>query len=167
MNMRNYPNITLKTEIKVKEQDDYPTLHLRLKLKWRNNTFIADLHFTVINLSGTTCLLMDCGTTCLPMDWNDMSTHGLMLQWASSAIKIQLNMLVYYKTDIIIILLKCNLFSPFIAENCSFGIKQQSLTHIVGFRLMAPYGLSQHVSLYFDIGIFYINLGAVVVVIIW
>jgi hypothetical protein len=26
-------NITLKTEIKVKEQDDYPTLHLRLKLK--------------------------------------------------------------------------------------------------------------------------------------
>ena len=46
-------------------------------------------------------------------DWSDMSTRRLLFQWTST-IKIQLSMLVFYKADIIIIiiLLKCNLFLP-------------------------------------------------------
>ena len=49
-------------------------------------------------------------------EWSNMCTHGLYLVLA---LKIQLVMLVYYKTDIIV-------FSLTVA--CSFGIKQ-SLTH--------------------------------------
>ena len=45
-------------------------------------------------------------------EWSDMSTHELLFQCAS-IIKIQLNVLVEYKADIIIIIsLKINLFSP-------------------------------------------------------
>ena len=44
-------------------------------------------------------------------EWSDMSTRGLLFQWAST-IKIQLSVLVYYKVDLIIISLKINLFSP-------------------------------------------------------
>ena len=42
--------------------------------------------------------------------WMDMSTRGLLIQWAST-IKIQLSVLVLYKVDLIIISLKINLFS--------------------------------------------------------
>ena len=44
-------------------------------------------------------------------EWSDMSTRGLLFQWAST-MKIQLGMLVLYKVDLIIISLKINLFSP-------------------------------------------------------
>jgi hypothetical protein len=43
--------------------------------------------------------------------WSDMSSRGLLFQWAST-IKIQLSLLVYYKADLINISLKINLFSP-------------------------------------------------------
>ena len=42
--------------------------------------------------------------------WSDMSTRGLLFQWASN-VKIQ-PVLVYYKADLIIISLKISLFSP-------------------------------------------------------
>ena len=42
---------------------------------------------------------------------SDMSTGGLLFQWATT-IKIQLGMLVQNKADFIIISLKINLFSP-------------------------------------------------------
>jgi hypothetical protein len=47
-------------------------------------------------------------------EWSDMSTRGLLFQWAST-IKIQLSMLVQNKANpvIIIISLKINLFSPY------------------------------------------------------
>ena len=41
---------------------------------------------------------------------SEISTHGLMFQWTST-IKIQISLLIYYKTDIIISS-KCNMFSP-------------------------------------------------------
>jgi hypothetical protein len=44
-------------------------------------------------------------------EWGDMSTHGLFFKWAST-IKIKLSALDYYKANIIITSLKCNLFSP-------------------------------------------------------
>ena len=44
-------------------------------------------------------------------EWGDMSIHRLLFQWAST-IKIQLNVLVQYKADLIIISLKISLFSP-------------------------------------------------------
>ena len=44
-------------------------------------------------------------------EWSDMSICDLLFQWAST-IKIQLSVLVYYKADLIIILLKINLFLP-------------------------------------------------------
>jgi hypothetical protein len=44
-------------------------------------------------------------------EWSDMSIRGLLFQWAST-IKIQLGVLVLYTADLIIILLKINLFSP-------------------------------------------------------
>jgi len=40
-----------------------------------------------------------------------MYTHRVLFQQVN-IIKIQLSMLVWYKVDIIIISLKCNLFSP-------------------------------------------------------
>jgi hypothetical protein len=43
-------------------------------------------------------------------EWGDMSTHGLFFKWAST-IKIKLSALDYYKANIIITSLKCNLFS--------------------------------------------------------
>ena len=45
--------------------------------------------------------------------WSNMSTHGLLFQW-SSTIKIQLSVLVYYKTNIIITIISLNgkQFSP-------------------------------------------------------
>jgi len=42
--------------------------------------------------------------------WSDMSTHGLLFQWAST-IKIKLSVLVWYKVDLIIISLNV-IFSP-------------------------------------------------------
>ena len=44
-------------------------------------------------------------------EWSDISTRGLLFQWAST-VKIQLSMLVWYKADLIIISLKINLFFP-------------------------------------------------------
>jgi hypothetical protein len=43
--------------------------------------------------------------------WSDMSTRRLLFQWASP-IKSQLNVLVLYKAELIIISLKIHLFSP-------------------------------------------------------
>jgi hypothetical protein len=64
-------------------------------------------------------------------EWGDMSTHGLLFQWAST-IKIQLSMLVWYKADLIIISLKINLFSPwFIGKFAELALNSnQSLTHM-------------------------------------
>jgi hypothetical protein len=56
--------------------------------------------------------------------WGDMSTRRLLFRWASTK-KIQLNVLVYYKADLIIISLKTNLFSPWYGW---VGDTQQSLT---------------------------------------
>jgi hypothetical protein len=44
-------------------------------------------------------------------EWSDMSTRGLLFQWAST-IKIQLSVLIENKADLIIISLNINLFSP-------------------------------------------------------
>jgi hypothetical protein len=44
-------------------------------------------------------------------EWSDMSTPGLLFQWAST-ITIQLSLLVKNNADLIIISLKINLFSP-------------------------------------------------------
>ena len=44
-------------------------------------------------------------------EWSDMSTSGLLFQWAST-IKLQLSVLILNKADLIIISLKINLFSP-------------------------------------------------------
>ena len=44
-------------------------------------------------------------------EWGDMSIRGLLFQWAS-IIQIQLSMLVWYKSDLVIISMKTNLFSP-------------------------------------------------------
>jgi hypothetical protein len=61
--------------------------------------------------------------------WGDISTRGLLFQWAST-IKIQLSMLVEYKADLIIISLKINKFSPWYSwKICGIGDKQQSITH--------------------------------------
>jgi hypothetical protein len=44
-------------------------------------------------------------------EWGDMSTRGLLFQWATcSTIKNQLSVLVYYKVDLVII--SFHLFSP-------------------------------------------------------
>jgi hypothetical protein len=56
-------------------------------------------------------------------EWSDMSTRGMLFQWASS-IKIQLSVLVYCKADIIIISKNVTCSRRDIAE-----IAQQSLTH--------------------------------------
>ena len=45
------------------------------------------------------------------LEWSDMATRRLLFDLVST-IKIQLSVLVYYKVDIIIISLKCNLFLP-------------------------------------------------------
>jgi hypothetical protein len=47
---------------------------------------------------------------------SDMPARGLLFQWAS-ANKIQLNVFVYNKADLIIISLKINLFSPWNSWN--------------------------------------------------
>jgi hypothetical protein len=44
-------------------------------------------------------------------EWSDISTSGLLFQWAST-IKIQLSVLVENKANLIIISLIINLFSP-------------------------------------------------------
>ena len=46
-----------------------------------------------------------------PSDATDMSLHELVFQWTGT-IKIQLNVSVYYKADLIIISLKINLLWP-------------------------------------------------------
>ena len=62
--------------------------------------------------------------------WGDISTRGLLFQWAST-IKIQLSMLVEYKADLIIISLKINKFSPWYSwKIAELAINNnQSLTH--------------------------------------
>ena len=55
-------------------------------------------------------------------EWGDMSIRGLLFQWTST-IKIQLSVLVYYKTNIIIISLKINLLSLW----CSWKIAELPL----------------------------------------
>jgi len=42
-------------------------------------------------------------------EWGDISTRGLLFQWAST-IKLQLNVLAQYKADLVIISLKINFF---------------------------------------------------------
>jgi hypothetical protein len=60
---------------------------------------------------------------------SDMFTNRLLSQWAST-IKIQISV------NIIIIWSKCNLISPWYSgTNCSFSIKQQSLTQNKRFRV--------------------------------
>jgi hypothetical protein len=54
----------------------------------------------------------------------DMSIHRLLFQWAST-IKIQLNVLVYYKEDFIIISMTINLHSPL----CSWKIAELALNN--------------------------------------
>ena len=44
-------------------------------------------------------------------EWKDMSTRGLLFQWAST-LKIELSVLVKNKADLIIISMKIYLFSP-------------------------------------------------------
>jgi hypothetical protein len=44
-------------------------------------------------------------------EWSDISTRGLLFQWAST-IQIQLNVLIKNKVDLIIISLIINFFSP-------------------------------------------------------
>ena len=62
-------------------------------------------------------------------EWSDTSSRRMLFQWAAT-IKIKLTMLVKNKTDIIIISLICNLFSPWYTwTNCSFDVKQQSVTY--------------------------------------
>ena len=62
--------------------------------------------------------------------WGDMSTRGLLFQWAST-IKIQLSMLVEYKADLVIISLKINKFSPWYSwKIVELALNNnQSLTH--------------------------------------
>ena len=52
-------------------------------------------------------------------EWSDISTYGLLCQWAS-IITIQLSVLVWNKTDVIIISL---------LKHCWIGVKQLLLTH--------------------------------------
>jgi hypothetical protein len=52
-------------------------------------------------------------------EWDDMSICRLLFQWAST-INIQLSVLVLYKADTIIILLKINLFSPWYSSMCVY-----------------------------------------------
>ena len=58
-------------------------------------------------------------------EWSNMSTHGLLFQWATT-IKIQLCMLVKYKADMIIISSNVTWDSWKIAD---LALKQQSFTH--------------------------------------
>ena len=62
-------------------------------------------------------------------EWIDMFHGGLLFQWGNP-IKIELNVLVWYKSDIIIISSNVTCFRHDIPEkNWSFGVKQKSLTH--------------------------------------
>ena len=58
-------------------------------------------------------------------EWDVVYICGLWFQWAST-ININLSIIVWYKADIVIILLKIKLFTPWFSWG---GIKQQSLTH--------------------------------------
>ena len=66
-------------------------------------------------------------------EWGDMSISGLLCQWAST-IKIQLSLLILYKTDFIITSLKINLFSTW----CSWKIAELALNN--------NHSLTQHVE---------------------
>ena len=57
-------------------------------------------------------------------EWGDMSIWGLLFQWAST-IKSQLGVLVRYKVNVIIILLKINLFLTW----CSWKIVELALNN--------------------------------------
>ena len=52
-------------------------------------------------------------------EWSDMSFHELLFQYAST-IKIHPRVMVYFKTDVIIISLKCNLFFPWCSWKIAF-----------------------------------------------
>ena len=62
-------------------------------------------------------------------EWGDISTRGLLFQWAST-IKTQLSVLVQDKAHLIIIPLKINLLSPWYSWKIAELVldKQQSLT---------------------------------------
>ena len=60
-------------------------------------------------------------------EWGDMSTRGLLFQWACT-IKIQLSVLVLNKADLIIISLKINLSSPWYS-----WIIVKSFTHLINY----------------------------------
>ena len=63
-------------------------------------------------------------------EWGDMSTRGLLFQWAST-IKIQLSLLIYNEADLIIISLTISLFSPWYNWNIAELVlnNNHSLTH--------------------------------------
>ena len=60
--------------------------------------------------------------------FDDMSIHGLLFQWAST-IKIQLSVLVWYKTDLIIISLKINLFLAWYSWKILLSSRWTTITH--------------------------------------
>jgi hypothetical protein len=57
-----------------------------------------------------------------------MSIRGMLSQWAS-AIKFQISVLVKYKTDLFIISLNINLFSPWYRWNNTCGVKSDTQLH--------------------------------------
>ena len=75
--------------------------------------------------------------------WDDMSTRGLLFQWASN-ITIQLSVLVYYKADLIIISLKNNLFSPWYSWKSAELVlnNNHSLNEISTFLVFYEYYLT-------------------------
>jgi hypothetical protein len=74
-------------------------------------------------------------------EWSDMSTNGLLFQWAST-MKIQLSVLAWNKADLIIISMKINFFSPWYSwKFVELALNNNhSLTHsipVFGFRLLS------------------------------
>jgi hypothetical protein len=62
-------------------------------------------------------------------EWGDMSICRLLFPWAST-MKIQLNMLVWYKADLIIISLKINLFLPWYSWKIAELALNNNHTHL-------------------------------------
>jgi hypothetical protein len=75
-------------------------------------------------------------------EWGDISTRGLLFQWAST-IKTQLSVLVQDKAHLIIIPLKINLLSPWYSWKIAELVldKQQSLTHSTILQLYVRFDI--------------------------
>jgi hypothetical protein len=82
------------------------------------------------------------------------STCGLLFRWASNY-KIHLSVLVQYKADIIINSLNITCSRHDIAENCSFGVKQQPLTHSIWIVILYSTGVvvSVHIVILYFTGV--------------